>query len=97
MNRSPVGQNSWFALKSYRPLGLRHRDEWKEKGRRFRQRFHIGPGYEPHEDDHPHELPNTTCTVQVVRSVSDWSHGVLKETSIQNACEYLFSPLCSFY
>jgi hypothetical protein len=25
--------------------------------------------------------------VQVVRSVSDWSHGVLTEHSIQNACE----------
>ena len=27
------------------------------------------------------------CNVQVVRSVSDWSHGVLTEKSIQNACE----------
>ncbi|KAI0295612.1 phospholipase D/nuclease [Multifurca ochricompacta] len=29
--------------------------------------------------------PHGTCRVQVVRSVSDWSHGVLTEHSIQNA------------
>ena len=28
-----------------------------------------------------------SCRVQVLRSVSDWSHGVLVERSIQNACE----------
>lgn len=28
-----------------------------------------------------------TMRVQAVRSVSDWSHGVLTEHSIQNACE----------
>ena len=28
-----------------------------------------------------------TCKVQVVRSVCDWSHGVLTEHSIQDACE----------
>ena len=27
-----------------------------------------------------------SCRVQVVRSVSDWSHGVLTEHSIQDAC-----------
>jgi hypothetical protein len=30
--------------------------------------------------------------VQVVRSVSDWSHGVLTEHSIQNACAWLSFP-----
>lgn len=28
-----------------------------------------------------------TCKVQVVRSVCDWSHGLLTEHSIQNACK----------
>ncbi|PVG02411.1 phospholipase D/nuclease [Serendipita vermifera] len=64
---------------------LRHRDEWLEKGRRFRQRFHKGPDWEPQEDDHPHEEPHGGCMVQAVRSCSDWSHGVLKESSIQTA------------
>ncbi len=30
-----------------------------------------------------------SCKVQVVRSVCDWSHGVLTERSIQNACKLL--------
>ncbi|CAG8539977.1 2129_t:CDS:10, partial [Acaulospora colombiana] len=64
---------------------LRHRDEWLEKGRRFRQRFHKGPDWEPQEDDHPHDEPHGGCIVQAVRSCSDWSHGVLKESSIQTA------------
>lgn len=48
----------------------------------------------PREDDHPHEKPLGSCIVQAVRSVSDWSHGVLKEHSIQNACEYLGRDDC---
>ncbi|KAG9057927.1 hypothetical protein FS842_002929 [Serendipita sp. 407] len=64
---------------------LRHRDEWLEKGRRFRQRFHKGPEWKPMDDDHPHLTPMGSCKVQVVRSCSDWSHGVLKESSIQTA------------
>jgi hypothetical protein len=48
------------------------------------QRFH--PGYE--EEDPHYNRPNpSTCRVQVVRSVCDWSHGVLTEQSIQNACK----------
>ncbi|KZT08000.1 phospholipase D/nuclease [Laetiporus sulphureus 93-53] len=66
-----------------------HRDKWREIGRDFRQRFH---GIHRHEvldqlDDpklYPRP-PNGTCRVQAVRSVSDWSHGVLTEHSIQNA------------
>jgi phospholipase D1/2 len=34
-----------------------------------------------------------SCRAQVIRSVSDWSHGVLTEHSIQDACECLFA-LC---
>jgi hypothetical protein len=38
--------------------------------------------------------PHGTCRVQVVRSVSDWSHGVLTEHSIQNACQYFLTCPC---
>ena len=60
-------------------------------GRRFRQRFHLQEG-EPYDDDTEayQPPPHGTCRVQVVRSVSDWSHGVLTEHSIQNACQTLF-------
>ncbi|CAG7850914.1 Phospholipase D1 Short=PLD 1; AltName: Full=Choline phosphatase 1; AltName: Full=Meiosis-specific sporulation-specific protein 14; AltName: Full=Phosphatidylcholine-hydrolyzing phospholipase D1 [Serendipita indica DSM 11827] len=36
-------------------------------------------------DDHSHDFNKATCRVQVVRSISDWSHGYLTEHSIQNA------------
>ncbi|KAH7886577.1 hypothetical protein F5I97DRAFT_1807371 [Phlebopus sp. FC_14] len=60
-----------------------HRQKWHEMGRHFRQRFHLSDGdyVEPPYAPSPHG----TCRVQVVRSVSDWSHGVLTEHSIQNA------------
>lgn len=64
-------------------------------GQRFRQRFHGLHFREEHDmlDDpllYPRP-PNGSCTVQAVRSVSDWSHGVLTEHSIQNACEFRVS------
>jgi len=37
------------------------------------------------DDEFFSKPPYGTCRVQVVRSVSDWSHGVLTEHSIQNA------------
>ncbi|KAG1734909.1 uncharacterized protein EDB91DRAFT_1056622 [Suillus paluster] len=60
-----------------------HREKWHRMGRRFKQRFHL-------EDDEVVEPPYTppphgVCRVQAVRSVCDWSHGVLTEHSIQNA------------
>lgn len=67
-------------------LGHPHREQWHQIGRRFRQRFHLDfddrvePPYTP--------PPHGTCRVQAVRSVSDWSHGVLTEHSIQNACTF---------
>ena len=68
-----------------------HREEWHRMGRHFRQRFHrLHRGSErAHEPDDRFysRPPHGTCHVQVVRSVSDWSHGVLTEHSIQNACE----------
>ena len=63
-------------------------------GRRFRQRFHRRLNdWFPEEDEDPaayQRPPNGTCRVQAVRSVSDWSHGVLTEKSIQNACALFF-------
>lgn len=66
-----------------------HREQWQNMGHRFKQRFHRG--YEenyPEEEETPEHFgrsPHGSCRVQVVRSVSDWSHGVLTERSIQNA------------
>jgi phospholipase D1/2 len=61
-------------------------------GRRFKQRFHRRYGdWFPEEEEDPDAFqrpPNGTCRVQAVRSVSDWSHGVLTEKSIQHACRY---------
>jgi phospholipase D1/2 len=68
-----------------------------QMGRQFKQRFQRG--YDstfPEEEEDPVSYarpPHGTCRVQVVRSVSDWSHGVLTERSVQNACEPLAQPL----
>lgn len=63
--------------------GHPHLDKWRGIGQKYKQRWH---GLVDPDPEYP--LPrNGTCTVQVVRSVSDWSHGVLTEHSIQNACE----------
>ncbi|KAL6298141.1 phospholipase D/nuclease [Sparassis latifolia] len=66
-----------------------HRELWHRIGRSFRQRFHR-PHWAQYDDylDDPAlypRPPNGTCRVQVVRSVSDWSNGILTERSIQNA------------
>src|ERR1700732_3704171 len=71
--------------RSNRHKGHPHREAWNAMGRRFKQRFFmeedevIEPGYSL--------PPHGSCHAQAVRSVSDWSHGVLTEHSIQNACE----------
>ncbi|KAI1793724.1 phospholipase D/nuclease [Ganoderma leucocontextum] len=66
-----------------------HRNQWHEIGRHFKDRFHLsfGDGDEGSTAGTDSDYPITrgTCRVQVVRSVSDWSHGVLTECSIQNA------------
>ena len=62
--------------------GHPYRGLWSDIGRKYRQRFHLGSK----EDDPQPQTP--TCRVQVVRSVSDWSHGFLTEHSIQDACEW---------
>jgi phospholipase D1/2 len=64
-----------------------HREMWHKMGRHFKQHFHLDDGEVPDPDySRP---PYGTCRVQVVRSVSDWSHGVLTEHSIQNAYRQL--------
>jgi len=68
-----------------------HREQWHQIGRRFKERFHRlhrhATEYEDIDDDpevYPRP-PNGSCRVQAIRSVSDWSHGVLTEHSVQNA------------
>ncbi|KAG2144421.1 uncharacterized protein EDB93DRAFT_1153427 [Suillus bovinus] len=60
-----------------------HREKWHQMGRRFRQRFHLEKDDEVEPPYTP--PPHGVCRVQAVRSVCDWSHGVLTEHSIQNA------------
>ncbi|TCD64375.1 hypothetical protein EIP91_004206 [Steccherinum ochraceum] len=66
-----------------------HLHQWMDQGRKFKQRFHRHQNESfPEEDEDPETYkrpPHGTCNVQVVRSVSDWSHGVLTEKSIQTA------------
>ena len=69
---------------TYFLLGHPYREQWLRIGRKFRQRFHLDAG-DSVEPPYP-PPPHGSCRVQVVRSVSDWSHGVLTEHSIQNAC-----------
>ncbi|KAJ7932951.1 hypothetical protein B0H13DRAFT_1953904 [Mycena leptocephala] len=68
-----------------------HRETWHAAGHRYKQRW---LGY-PADDEEPEpeyaERQNPGMRVQVVRSVSDWSHGVLTEHSIQNAYIKLIS------
>ena len=59
-----------------------HREKWHELGHRFKQHWQ-GEGSPP--DDEEGHSPYGSCRVQVVRSVSDWSHGVLTEDSVQRA------------
>jgi len=65
-----------------------YRDQWHATGRMFKQAIHWEKKAMEFNEHH-HDLPRGTARVQVCRSVSDWSHGVLVEHSIQNACEDL--------
>jgi len=69
------------------PLALEHPHlrRWGAIGHKYKQRWH---GHHANEPGYA-ITKNSTCNVQVVRSVSDWSHGVLTEASIQNACRSL--------
>jgi phospholipase D1/2 len=59
-------------------------------GQQIKQRFRPGAGKEQ-EPDHPQGISR----VQVIRSVSQWSHGVPTERSIQNACEIYIRRVAS--
>ncbi|TBU21722.1 phospholipase D/nuclease [Dichomitus squalens] len=64
-----------------------HRERWHQIGRHFKDRFHLHwpHGGETADYDGEYPIARGSCRVQAVRSVSDWSHGVLTECSIQNA------------
>ncbi|KAF8622038.1 hypothetical protein AX15_007323 [Amanita polypyramis BW_CC] len=59
-----------------------HLHMWRQMGHKYKQRW---LGTDEDTDDHIYPILRGSCTAQVVRSVSDWSHGVLTEHSIQNA------------
>ncbi|PVG01208.1 phospholipase D/nuclease [Serendipita vermifera] len=68
------------------------RTNWEQVGHKYKERFlkslhNRGHHSREREDpnDHHHNWNDATCRVQVVRSISDWSHGYLTEHSIQNA------------
>ncbi|KAG5650050.1 hypothetical protein H0H81_000948 [Sphagnurus paluster] len=61
-----------------------HLHRWRAIGHKYKQRWHgMTEGID--RDRGFYQPRPKNCKVQVVRSVSDWSHGVLPETSIQNA------------
>ncbi|KIY47816.1 phospholipase D/nuclease [Fistulina hepatica ATCC 64428] len=69
-----------------------HRERWHEIGRRYKQRW-----FGSNDDNRGHPRPDPApCRVQAIRSVSDWSHGVLTEHSIQNAYIQLISEAEKF-
>lgn len=60
-----------------------HLEHWSSVGHKYKQRWHGAfRGEQPRDYPIPH---GPGCHAQVVRSVSDWSHGVLTEHSIQDA------------
>ncbi|KDR66935.1 hypothetical protein GALMADRAFT_258822 [Galerina marginata CBS 339.88] len=64
-----------------------HLEKWRAMGRKYKQRWH-GPGAEEEpqrQRSHGRSQQQGSTRIQVVRSVSDWSHGVLTEHSIQDA------------
>jgi hypothetical protein len=69
--------------------------EWQAKGKQYLDRaLGVVKGH-PRESSRARGQPResdmlgSTCTVQVCRSVSTWSHDVPTEQSIQNACKFL--------
>jgi phospholipase D1/2 len=65
-----------------------HLTRWAAIGHKYKQRWH-GPGAEAEPQRQERALGRSqlahTTRIQAVRSVSDWSHGVLTEHSIQDA------------
>ncbi|KAF9002203.1 phospholipase D [Cyathus striatus] len=65
-----------------------HREEWRKRGHKYKERWLGGLGLNNNDGEDERDYPKPhpgSCRVQVVRSVSDWSHGVLTEHSIQDA------------
>ncbi|KAJ7610381.1 hypothetical protein FB45DRAFT_332911 [Roridomyces roridus] len=71
------------------PHRRRHRETWRKMGHHYRQRWLGWP--EDEDERHYAKCQTPGMRVEVVRSVSDWSHGVLTEHSIpsQNAYRQL--------
>lgn len=71
-----------------------HLDQWRNIGAKYTQRWH-GPSTSEGIVDYERQRQQPTrpgsSRVQVIRSVSDWSHGVLTEHSIQDAYLQLIS------
>lgn len=97
-----VARTSKFSLTAFKIqtlieyTGHPHLQRWKDIGHAYTQRWHKGShgrseyDYDRHRsvEDAAYPVPKPKgCNVQVVRSVSDWSHGVLTEKSIQSACK----------
>lgn len=59
----------------------------RQIGREIKQRFRPGSGNSKVKAMAV-DTPSGMCRAQVVRSVSEWSHGVPTERSIQHACEF---------
>lgn len=75
--------------------GHPHLKRWKEIGKKYKQRWHGDFREEEEREEREernrgfsHSRAKRTSRIQVLRSVSDWSHGVLTEHSIQDACEF---------
>ncbi|KAJ7848734.1 hypothetical protein B0H14DRAFT_2356604, partial [Mycena olivaceomarginata] len=66
-----------------------HRETWHQVRHRYKQRWLGYPEEDEVEEPDYAKRETPGMRVQVVRSVSDWSHGVLTEHSIQNACKAL--------
>lgn len=74
--------------------GHPHLEKWKAVGKKYKQCWH-GTFREEEDEEREernrgfsHSRAKKTSRIQVLRSVSDWSHGVLTEHSIQDACEF---------
>jgi len=81
--------------------GHPHLDQWKAMGRQYKQKWHGLVSDQPDQrpeysgdgqsgDGNRPGVKLRSCRAQVIRSVSDWSHGVLTEHSIQDACVCFF-------
>lgn len=74
-------------------LGHPHLERFKAIGHKYSQRWHGSNSTEvtPEPDsERGSRHGKKNCKIQAVRSVCDWSHGVLTEASIQEACQLPF-------